>query len=546
MSMRSTFHEADVHQLSDIIDKWSAPVLSTMGANGRVVIIGRPEGNVYTQDGITVARNTVPDTPLDRAVFRAVVDAAHQQVNDCGDGTTTTTALVVGLMREISSHFSGRKVTSEELNELIKFLQDAVKKTAKRIRESARPIIVDGVLDKDALRHVAGIACHHNDELADVVAELVAKTGADGNVRSAISYTGKTFYEYHDGYVAQSGLINEYFWTHDHMRSAILDNPVVLIADQVIEDTDDMVAIFKAYSRFTGGNHKANPLVIICDDMYGGALNTLIQNLPKMGPKVPIPACVIKAPMSFTQRNDLLSDLAHITGAYVFKKVGGVPVSQINKDQTKNYFGRVDKVVAGMKTTMFQLKDRVLSNERIEILKKVKEESKEEQERKFIDERISRLSSGIGTIFVGGETQAEHTWSDHLVEDAVLACREAMRHGVVPGGGMALVGESFNEMLNSGEAEDGILLGACSFPAITIAGEYEDLLNKCGGWNVIDARTGNIVNAWDAGIIDPASVPATALEKAMSVVKQLVLSNQIITVEDETESSAGAGHPASH
>lgn len=528
----TTKHNLDPSRILKALEEWTQPVLSTMGVNGKVVIIGRPDGNVYTQDGVTVARNIAPIDPIDRMIFRTVVDAAHQQVKECGDGTTTTTALVLAMMRSYVSEYEN----IDDVNMLVDELSTMVDKLSQQIKDSAEVIMEGSVINKEALQHVATISCHNDHELGKVISDLVSLTGPDGDIKVDTSYTGKTFTEYYDGYVAPSGLINNNFINMPHQKACVFTNPVVLIADQVIDNQDEVVKILQAYRKEVRGKYQENPLVIICDDMQGGALNTLIANIPQIRGVTPesIPACVIKAPMSLDRRSELLEDLAKVFGCFIFKKIGGTPVSQIGADQTKSYFGRAQKITADKVKSVFQLKDDAACKAQAEKLRVMKEEVKDEGDRDFLDQRISRLQSGIGVIYVGGESKAEHTRTNHLVEDAVLASIQALRHGVVPGGGKSLWSQVRILLENEKyfSVAESMMISSCSYPLIRMFPDYIDDRINGDQWDVIDGRTDDIVNAWDKGILDPASVPATALVKAFSVVKQLILSENFLIVEE--------------
>lgn len=521
MDIRTTITQADKRQVYEALQKWCEPILRTMGAKGEVVIISRPDGNIYTQDGVTVARNLAPDDPFERTIIRAVVDAAWQTVKEVGDGTTTTTALVLSLFKELAFSTTDGEL---QMTQRLDYYQGLVDAAKEHIREHAVPILEEGRIDLDALTAVATVSCHNNKKLGEVIADLVAKVGADGDIKVETSHTGKTYTEYNSGYVARSGMINMNFITNPLTQTAELSNPVVVIADQIIDDTDEIMAILNAYKVHVKADMKNNPLVIICDDMQGGALNTLINNLPQIsGQRQSVPAVVIKAPMSGRRRQELLDDYAAITGAFVFRKIGGIPVGKINQNLDVSPFGRIDRIVADKDKSVLYLEDRSQIEAQVEKLRKVRETVKDEADQDFIDERISRLTSGIGKIYVGGETGAENIRTNALVDDAVKASLQALKHGVSPGGGKALAAAGVH-IVNTD------LSTALLYPMERI--NHGPAKPPIEYWQVKDARDGKVKDAWEAGILDPAIVPITALTKAFSVVSQLLMSETFLIIKD--------------
>lgn len=530
MNLVSTIEHVNLTTMFEILSKWTSPILQTMGAQGEVVIIGTENGNIYTQDGITVALNIAPPDPVARTIFRAVVDAAHQTVSKCGDGTTTTTCLVVEMIKALAKKSRGdRHELLDEIGKCVEMINEQIEKSAIQIKHV------------DQLINVATISCHGDEKLGKMIGDLVHQVGADGDVSIKGSPTGVSFTKYLNGYVSRSMMINSNFINQPATRRCEFVKPWLLIADENIDDSDTMIEILEAYRYWIKSDFLNNPLVIMCDDMQGGALNTAIANLPQMGRSdQPVPICVIKCPSSFQRRAELLEDMSAITSAKVFKKIGGIPVSSIGKSKTVNPFGRMEKITIDDKKSVFQLESDEASKAQIEKLRGLHEAAEEEEDRKYLNDRISRLSSGIGLIYVGGDSGAENTRTVHLVEDAVLASIQALKHGVVPGGGMALVRAALhlsNEKSLTGLHMD-IINETCWAPARRIAGRYSKFLGKVPShkMEVIDARTGQWVDSWVAGILDPASVPTTALSKAYSVVKQLALTTQfVITINEDND-----------
>lgn len=510
--------------LNEAFKKWSAPVISTMGGSGRNVIIQTPQGMRITQDGVTVVRNLQPTEPIDQIAVSLLVDAATKVVQEVGDGTTLTVLLTTRLFEALS----GLNLPLAEMN---KQVDRAVAQVVENLRLQA--IHGDSQLK---LRQIAKIACHGNEDLGHTVADLAFKVGKDGMIFIQQSPSSETYTEYQDGYVLDSGLLSSHF-VNQKDGSCKLQDPLFVLIDENVDNENEVIQIMTYLKANYLDQGKKRPLAWVVSNMEGGALATVIANLPGQNPRgLNLPMCVIKAPGQGRQRTEFFEDLRQVTGTpFVYSRIFGRSLRDFGKDFDIDEFGSGASVVSNFRRSVVFTANKPI--EHIKGLKEAWETENDPQVRDFLIERIAKLSAGVGTIYTGGDSDSEHQWVFDMADDAQRACMAAMKGGIVPGAGKALLTAAHQvglEAIHSGQMNPTFLavLGVLSEPMRTIYENAQVPFDQDAETSdpfVVDVAFGGRVNPVDAGIIDPVLVPVAALTKAASVVKQAMKTSFLLT-----------------
>lgn len=514
--------------LAEAFRKWAAPVISTMGGAGKNVMIYTDNGPRITQDGVTVARYLNPTDPVEKLAVRLLVDAANKVVQEVGDGTTLTVLLVSKLFQKLAALPSPKNGYFETFRKL----DFAVEQVVDQVKLSATTLRMDD--DMDRLKAVATIACHGNVKLGHMIAKLTAKVGPDGMIFVEQSPTSENFSEYSDGYVMNTGLVAPHF-VNDSKGTCTLKDPLFVIVNEKVDSEDEVFLVLKYWKENYYDKGTVRPIVWIVEDMQGGALATVLGNLPGNSRSLAIPMAVVKAPDFGARRQAFLEDIKFITKTpFVYSKIHGRHLRDFGGNFEVAEFGEGTKFVANAKRSVIFKKFGV--KQYTDEIKSILEEETDPAVRDLLKERVAKLSSGVGTIFVGGDSDAENQWNYDMADDAQRACMAALRSGIVPGGGKALLnaGKLVVDILkDSGTLTDEARLIAelCSEPMKNIysnAGIDFDLEEEEFNDKVFDVSKGKRVDPMKVGLIDPVEVPVTALQKAVSVVKQAMNTDFII------------------
>lgn len=521
----------DFHQQRDnlvsLFNMWSEPVTSTMGGAGRNVVISTPAGTRLTQDGVTVARHLNPDDPTARMVVSLLVDAANKVVNEVGDGTTLTILLTTKLferMVELSDNHSFR--------DLYKGMNDAYADICDELKELTVPVKNKfGKINVSTVVNISKISCHGHEDLGVQVGELAAKVGPSGMIFVNQSPSSHTYSEYQDGYVIPAGIISPYF-VNQKDGTCRLDNPLFVEINENVDNVDEVFTILDYLRKnFPDGR----PLVWIVANMEASALAMVLANLPgQVKEGLNRPMAVIRIPHE--QREDLFEDIQKVTGTpAVYARGAGKSMRFFGQDFDSSEFGSALRLISNQRQTVIFPQER--PNEHIEELKLRQESSSDATEKAILQERIARLSAGIGTIYAGGESDVERQWNFDMADDAQRACMASLRSGVIPGAGKGLLQAAHTcEMLYSGKSKmtPGYLavIDVCKEPMRKIyenAGMNFDADMETSSPKVMDVATGKQVDPILVGLIDPVEVPIVALKKAISVVAQAMKTSFLIT-----------------
>jgi len=486
------------------VEKLAKAVKSTLGASGKCVIYEDARGlPVITKDGVTVAESVVLFDPVENMGATLIKEAARNTVREAGDGTTTATVLAESLLKEVSAN----NVNTREI-------KDGIKSGLKKVNNYLDKISVK--IEGDMLESVSSISCNNDTELGKIIAEAYTKVGKDGVVLMEESPTEETYVEIVDGVQIDSGLTSPHFVTDKDKQIAELDNPLVLIVSSEIPNIRKIQTVLEHVIK------TKRPLLIVApvDQQVKAAL---LMNKVKGNIKVNI----IDLPGFGPTKDDTVADLAFLVGAKVINEQLGDDLDLINID----CLGQAYSAITDDKNTVLTIdtpEDEM--QERIESIKKTIDEwEKNPFIQKKHRQRLAMLSGSVGMVKVGADSKVELKEKKDRIEDAIYATKAALKEGIVPGGGIALLNAS--QKISTDCVGEEILLKAITAPFHTIlanAGLEQVAPRKEKGLGV-DVVTGESVDMIKAGIIDPVLVTKSALKNAVSVVSTIISADCVIS-----------------
>ncbi len=486
------------------VEKLAKAVKSTLGASGKCVIYEDARGNpVITKDGVTVAQSVVLFDPVENIGATLIKEAANNTVKQAGDGTTTATVLAESILTHVYNSMD--KATIRELKQ---GLQSGVDK----VLDYLESIKID--VSNDMLSHVAAISCNNDKELGSIIAEAYTAVGKDGVVLMESSNTEETVVETVDGIQFDCGLTSPHFITNTDKQKAELDNPLVLICMSEIPNVRKIQSILEYVI-------KQNRSLLIVAPVSQQVKSALLMNKVKGNIKVNI----IDLPGFGPTKKDTCEDLAILTGATLFNEELGDDLDAMQPED----LGEAEYAETDTSGTVITIEDmHELAGERIDDVHKRIAEEKNGFIKKKLEDRLAMLSGSVGIIRVGAGSKVELKEKKDRVEDAIYATKAALKEGIVPGGGIALLNAS--QKISTDSVGEELLLKAITAPYNTIldnAGiEFDAELEEGCGLNVV---TGKPVNMVDAGIIDPVLVTKSALKNAVSVVSTIISADCVIS-----------------
>jgi len=494
------------------ITKLTQAVSSTLGASGKCVLLEDAAGKpVITKDGVTVANSVILLDPVENMGATLLKEAARKTVQQAGDGTTTATILAHAILEEAYAVVD--KTNSRELKEGI---NSAVEKVIKYLESIS--VSVEG----DMIDNIATISTNNDPKLGKLIADAFRAVDLTGVVMMEPSAIGKTEIKIVEGAQYDKGLTNKHFITNAESQSAELDNPLVLL----IESKVDSIRQIQTVLEYVIKNNK--PLLII-GDLEKGVLSALAMNKIKGNIKVN----VIDAPTFGVNRKQLLDDLSLLTNATIINEDLGDDLDLIKIE----YLGKCVKSITTENETILQV------NETSDQVKEVIHEIKNKLNKKNtanevvkLEKRLAMLAAKIAIVKVGANSDIELKEKQDRVEDAICATKAAIKEGIVPGGGVALLNAALN--IKEDNVGEKILSKAILSPFRTIlsnAGMKPQAPEKEG--EGIDVVTGNMVHMINSGIIDPLLVTKSALQNAASVATTILSTDCVINNIRVNESS---------
>ncbi len=527
-------------QLVNGIDKLADAVVSTLGPNGRNVVISSDNGYPQsTKDGVTVAKSISLSNNVEEVGVQMVKQAAIKTADGAGDGTTTSTLLAREMVKAGLSHLNN----GANAVEIKRGIDSAVKQVVKAVRNNAEEIS-----SEEQLEQIATISANNDPEIGKLIATAMDKVGRDGVVTIEESKSGETYLETVEGMQFDRGYKSHYFVTNNNTMTSTLENPYILIADERFTQVKELLPVLEAVSNTN------RSLLIIAEDIDNEALATLIVNKARGTLKV----CAVKAPDFGDRRKLILEDIATMTGGQVVSKQKGMKLDKFSWE----WFGEARTVnISKDQTTIVDGKGSIESIQtRIEELQQQIEQATTPFEIEKLQERLAKFTGGVAIIHVGGNTETEMREKKDRVDDALHATQAAIEEGIVPGGGSALLYARGDINMDCGLCSESFKIGAqivhqaCSKPFEQILinagysstdaqmiGKYQLVESGNDIWAGYNLKTESVVNMKEAGIIDPAKVTRTALENAASVAGTVLLTECVVV--DDPESTEEDGNP---
>ena len=508
------------------VDKLADAVKVTLGPKGRNVVIEKKFGApTVTKDGVTVAKEIELEDKLEDVGAQMVKEVASKTSDVAGDGTTTATVLAQALVAE------GLKNVTAGANPM----------SIKRGIDAAATAVVDALQsqskdlpDAEQIANVGSISANNDREIGEKISEAMDKVGKDGVITVEESKTAETFLETVEGMQFDRGYLSPYFVTNSDNMEAELEDPYLLIYDKKISNMKDLLPLLEKVVQ-TG-----KPVMIIAEDVEGEALATLVVNKLRGTFKV----LAVKAPGFGDRRKAMLEDIAVLTGATVISEDAGYKL----ENATLEYLGTSKRVVSDKDNSTIVggsgAKDSIKA--RINEIKVQIEKTSSDYDKEKLQERLAKLSGGVAVINVGAATEVEMKEKKARVEDALHATRAAVEEGIIPGGGVALLRSvSALDKVKVDEEEAvgvDIMRRALESPLRQIcdnAGVESSIVAQAirdgKGDYGYDARTGEYVSMFKAGIIDPTKVARVAVQNATSIAGMVLTTEAAVTEIPEKE-----------
>ncbi len=515
----------------------------TLGPKGRNVVLDKKFGSpTITNDGVTIAKEIELSDTFENMGAQLVKEVASKTNDIAGDGTTTATVLAQAIIRE-----GLRNVTAGSNPLLIK--RGIEKAVQVAVDEMGSGTNLQKVDTKEKIAQVASISAN-DKEIGDFIAEAMEKVGKDGVITVEESRTLKTEVETKDGMQFDKGYISPYMVTDSERMEAVLDNPYILVTERKISAIADILPLLEKVVQVQ------RPLLIISEDVEGEALATLVVN--KL--RGTFTSVAVKAPGFGDRRKEMLKDIATLTGATVISEELGLKLDKVTPDQ----LGQAKRVtVTKEETTIVDGAGKPADIKgRIEMIKKQIEDTDSDFDREKLQERLAKLSGGVAVIQVGAATETELKEKKHRIEDALSATRAAVQEGMIPGGGASLVHavKAIDKYIQTAPKTNGhantwadekigieIVKKALEEPLRQIAYnagyegsvEVNNVKQKNSPFG-FDAMTGDIVDMFKAGIVEPFKVTRSALQNAASIGALILTTETLIADKPEPKSAAPA------
>ena len=492
------------------IETLSRAVSSTLGASGQCVLLEDSNGfPTITKDGVTVADSIVLRDPIENMGCTLLKQAARKTVQEAGDGTTTATVLAHSILSNVYSCKDTEKTTRELKNGINK----GVKKVEKYLESISLPV-KDLMIDQ-----IATISTNNDKKLGKLIADAFRAVNNTGVVMMEMSQSGKTCLEVIEGSQYPKGIISPHFITNQTKKTAELENPSILLVDSQIDNIRQIQKVLEYVIK----NNK--PLLII-GDIGPEVLSALAMNKTKGNIKIN----VIEAPTLGLNRKEMFEDLALLTGSKVINEDLGDDMDLIQPE----YLGTCLKSITDNTETILQLES--LNDDVLHIIKNISKElitCKIPDKVIRLEKRLAMLAARIAIVKVGANSDIELKEKIDRVEDAICATKAAIKEGIVPGGGIALLNASHK--IKPESIGEKLLLKAITSPYVTILKNGGTVISDKNFLKItqneglgLDVVTGNMVNMVKLGIIDPLLVTKCALKNAASVATTIISTDCVI------------------
>ena len=512
-------------------------VKATLGPKGRNVILDKSYGAPrITKDGVSVAKEITLEDKFQNMGAQMVREVAARTDDLAGDGTTTATVLTQSIVRE------GMKAVAAGMNpmDLKRGVDLAVTALVSNLESQKKEIS-----SKEEIAQVATISANGDTSIGDDISEAMEVVGKEGVVTVEEAKGLETTLDTVKGMQFDRGYLSPYFCTNMEKMVVELSNPVIMLVDRKISSLQQIVTVLEAVSK------SDRPLLMIAEDIEGEGLATLVVNKLRGGLKV----AAVKAPGFGDRRNDMLQDMAVLTGATI-------PLEELGQkleDMTVDMLGSAKTVTITKDTTTIVSGngDKDALEARCEAIRNQIEESTSDYDKEKLQERLAKLTGGVAVISVGGASEMEVKEKKDRIQDALCATRAAIAEGVVAGGGVALLRampalDTVEVQNHEQQVGVDIIRRAIQEPlrqiatnagvdGAVVAGKVMEASDAATGYN---AAADEYTNMFEAGIIDPTKVVRTALQDAGSVAGLMITTEVMITDQPQQDDGAGAAAAA--
>ncbi|PKQ15821.1 MAG: chaperonin GroEL [Actinobacteria bacterium HGW-Actinobacteria-7] len=529
MAKEIRFDEEARHGLASGVNKLADAVKVTLGPKGRYVVLEKKFGApTITNDGVTIAKEIELEDPLENMGAQLVKEVAVKTNDVAGDGTTTATLLAQVIVTE------GLRNVTAGANPLAirRGIEKAVEAVVARVKENAKEIE-----DKDEIAHVGSISAA-DDAIGAKIAEAMTIVGNDGVITVEESQTFGIDIDTVEGMQFDKGYVSPYMITDPDRMEAVLNDPLILIANQKISNIQDLLPVLEKVMQ------AGKQLLIISEDVEGEALATLIVN--KL--RGTFTCIAVKAPGFGDRRKRMLEDIAVVTGGQVITEELGMKLDSATLDMLGR--AKTVKITKESTTIIDGAGTKEAIDGRVGQIKTEIENSDSDFDREKLQERLAKLSGGVAVIKVGAATEVELKEKKHRIEDALQATRAAVEEGIIAGGGVALVDALPALDVLELEADEmigvNIIRKALVAPMKTIASnagfEGSVVVEKVKTLPMgegLNSATGEYGDMLKMGIIDPVKVTRFALQNAASIAA-LILITEVAVNDAPIKDDGGA------
>ncbi|QKF65131.1 chaperonin GroEL [Campylobacter corcagiensis] len=520
MAKNITFSDDARNRLYVGVEKLNDAVKVTMGPRGRNVLIQKSFGApAITKDGVSVAKEIELEDVIENMGASLVKEVANKTNDEAGDGTTTATVLAHSIFKE------GLRNITAGANpiEVKRGMDKEVAAIISELKNLSKP-----VNDKKEITQVASISANSDLTIGELIADAMEKVGKDGVITVEEAKSINDELNIVEGMQFDRGYLSPYFVTNSEKMTVELSSALILLYDKKIANLKDLLPVLEAVQK-TG-----KPLLIVAEDIEGEALATLVVN--KLRGVLNISA--VKAPGFGDRRKAMLEDIAILTGGTVVSEELGRTLESASLED----LGEAESIVIDKDNTIIVngKGDKESIDARVAQIKSQIADTTSDYDREKLEERLAKLSGGVAVIKVGAATETEMKEKKDRVDDALSATKAAVEEGVVIGGGSALIKASKKVNLDlKGDEKIGAdivkralfaplrqIAQNAGFDGGVVAHEIETNSDDKLGF---DAASGEYVNMFEAGIIDPVKVSRVALQNAVSVASMLLTTEATVT-----------------
>lgn len=532
MAKQILYNEEARKKLLAGVDAVANAVRVTLGPKGRNVLLEKSYGSpIVTNDGVTIAKEIELEDPYENLGAQLLKEVSSKANDVAGDGTTTATLLAQAIVKEgLKNVAAGANpmIVKDGINKALKIVVEEIKKKSIRIDK------------KENIGQVATVSANNDSEIGNLIAEAMEKVGKEGVITIEEAKGLETTLDVVEGMQFDRGYLSPYFVTNQKKMTTEFEGAYILLHDKKISSMKDLVPLLEQVSQ------SGKPLVIICEEVDGEALATLVVNKLRGA----LTTCAVKAPGFGDRRKSMLEDIAVLTKGTVISEDLGMKLENVSI----NDLGVAKRIIIDKENTTIVegSGSKADIDARCTAIRQEIEESTSDYDKEKLQERLAKLSGGVAVINVGAATETELKERKARVEDALSATRAAIEEGIVPGGGLTLLlaQEKLNNPKETGDERVGvdIVRRALEYPMRFIAENagydgsitIEKARTTLKGFN---ARNGEWVDMVKEGIIDPAKVTRSAIQNAASIASLLLTTEVLVTDIPKEEPPAPGGMP---